>query len=418
VFLKALPFGVPPNGPKSDDQSAMTFNVIHIASKHGESLFLPRIISEYPVDAEGSISVGGDIPSLRIRSEYPINPEGGIFVDGGDPVRAGIPRTSVRESIIDTPAPVCFHPRKSADTQIRSGAHFNADFPKSEFAALFNSACANIVRVRKTTGAPLKEFKSMVGYSLVWNILKPPYYSLIWQAMILWSIDDGIGWTYCFRCWEHVAYSIQDAPFGSNPGYERFGYFAGLSSTVGHSLTEYKVVTADTNQFFHRSRIRRVHSPATRTIRAENSLATETASGVFIRQIGDNKELVQSRSGGEKMSRPTSDAFDPDQLVGRTFNPPCKNGEPLGITGVEYPISCATYENSYDELRNSVQKKTTTCRLQYARLNQQSHRTSVPRHKSNAQVSKTPTPTFGDNDFMANYSKVWQTLKPVLFLGR
>ena len=28
---------------------------------------------------------------------------------------------------------------------------------------------------------------------------------------------------------------------------------------------------------------------------------------------------------------------------------------------------------------------------------------------------KSPTPTFGDNDFMANYSKVWQTLEPVLF---
>jgi hypothetical protein len=229
VFLKVLPFGVPPNGPKSDDQSAVTF-----ASKHGESLFLPRIISEYPVYAE---LVDGDIPSFRIRSEYSIDPEGVFFVDGdtpSDPVRAGVCFQPTEPADTQIRSEAHFIADFPADTQIRSEAHFIADFPKSEFAAVSNSACTNIVCIRKTTGAPLEAFKAMVGYScLIWSILKPPY-SLIWQAMILWSIDDDIGWTYCFRCCEHVACSIQEAPFGSNPYYERFGY-----------------------QFFHRPRMRR-----------------------------------------------------------------------------------------------------------------------------------------------------------------
>jgi uncharacterized protein (DUF2147 family) len=53
----------------------------------------------------------------------------------------------------------------------------------------------------------------------------------------LTGITPDISMIYRFKFWERVAYSTQDAPFGSNSGNERLGYFAGFSVNVGHPMT-------------------------------------------------------------------------------------------------------------------------------------------------------------------------------------
>ena len=172
------------------------------------------------------------------------------------------------------------------------------------------------------TGAPAYLWLQALMYvCLVLNLTSNASLNYAVPYTVLTGVTPDISALLQFEWYEPVYYREEEAEFPST-SKEKLGWFVGIAEHVGHAMT-YKVLTKDSSKIIFRSAIRSARDPKTQNIRA--SLEEKHSPPMVIRSRID--EQVETNNTSDCTNLYSMPIVDPEELIGRTFLMPAKDGQ-------------------------------------------------------------------------------------------